>query len=1085
VGPSGCGKSSALRAGLLAALAGGVLPGSEHWQLALLRPGERPMEALERAVSEAETKGRLIVAVDQFEEVFTACRDEHERAAFADALAECARDPRRRAFVLVAVRVDYYGRCAQYPELARLLSANHVLVGPMRRDELRRAIELPARRAGLDVEPELVDALLADVDGEPGALPLLSTALLELWQHRDGRRLRMDAYEHAGGVHGAVARLAERAYERLDPERRDVARLILLRLAGEGEGDAVVRRRVALNELEGEGVPEVLALLADDRLVTIGEDEVEVAHEALLREWPRLRGWLEEDAQGRLLHLHLRDAARSWDTSGRDSGELYRGARLAAVLDWSAAHAAELNAAERAFLAESRAASQRSQRRLTAMLAGLGVLLALALAAGIVAMQQRGNARTEAAAAEAQRLGAGALLEDDLDRSLLLARQGVALDDSPQTRGNLLAALLKSPAAIGVLRGDGDRLLGVDLSPDERTLAFIDNDGTLSFVDTRTRRPVGPSATVPGHAGIIIDSQVRLDHLQFSPDGSRLAVGGGEPVVLDARTHRVLARLRFQQDGFIYGLRFSPDGRTLFAAIALPPAGGTVIQRYDARSGESVGGSRHVSRDLVTLMLTTDGRHVVINSGEDATVHEARTLRPLRSWPVRAQEAALGPDGRTMIAGAADGSVRFLDLVTGEVTLASGRHDRGVVRAAFSPDGRLAITAGEDERLIVWDVERASAEETLEGHTGQITGLAIRRASPTLYSSSLDSKLLIWDLAGDRRLGRPFKVGPDNPEGPRYALSPDGRVLAVGQPDGSVTLTDPTTLRRLARFPVVPEGPVRGMGYVPGGKLLFVGGEYGFAGLVDPQSGRIVKRLSGHHDRVFTPSFSADGRLMATVSGFDTVRIWALPAGRPVGRPLRTKHAIGNVSLSPDGRTLVLTRPPDRDVEVRDVPTLRRRATLPESATVWNLVRFTPDGRFLVGGSWKGWAQLWSTATWKPATRRFTAHAGGVESQSVSPNGRTLATGGPDGTIRLWDLRTQQPLGAPLPGLPNRPVAPQFTPDGAYLLAIYGDSGRAYRWDVRPSSWARHACAVAGRTLTRSEWQDALPERDYAPACTR
>ena len=1085
VGPSGSGKSSTLRAGLLAALAAGVLPGSERWSLALLRPGERPLEALEQATSECPADGRLIVAVDQFEEVFTACRDEGERAAFADALTARALDPRRPALVLIAVRADFYGRCASYPELARQLGANHMLVGPMQRDELRRAIELPARRAGLEVEPELVDALLGDVEGEPGALPLLSTALLELWQHRDGRRLRMAAYERAGGVHGAVARLAERAYEQLDQGRRDVARRILLRLAGAGEGDTVVRRRVPLDELDGEGVPDVLAVLADERLVTIGEGEVEVAHEALLREWPRLRGWLEEDEHGRRLQLLLRDAARQWDAAGRDPGELYRGARLAAVLDWSSAHADALNRTERAFVTESWAASQRSQRRLRAVLAGVAALLAVAVVAGIVALEQRGDARTEAIEADAQRLGARALLEDDLDRSLLLARQGVALDDTRQTRGNLLAALVRSPAVTGVLRGDGDRLLGVDLSPDQRTLAFIDNGGALSFVDTRTRGPVGPSVTVGGHVGTIIDGQIRLDHLRFSPDGARLAVGGGEPVVLDSRTHRVLARLRFAFDGFIYELRFSPDGRTLYAAIALPSASASIIRRYDARTGEPLGSIRRVGDGLVTLMISRDGRRLLVTTGTEVVIHDARTLSPLQRWPIPAEEAAVSPDDRTLVAGDIDGSVRFLDLGTGEVTVASGRHERGVVRAAFSPDGRVAITAGDDGQMIVWDVERASVRETFEGHAGQISGMAIGRDGRTLYSSSLDGSVLIWDLAGTQRLGRPFSVGPDNPEGPRYALSSDGRVLAVGQADGSVTLTDMATLRRISRFPVVPRGPVRGMGFVPGGRLLFVGGEHGFASLVDADRGRIVKRLRGHRERVFTPSFSADGRIMATASGFTTVRVWSLPTGRALGRPLHTTgRPIGHIALSPDGRTLAVTRPPDGGVDIRDVPTLRRRTTLAESETIWDLVHFTPDGRRILAGSWKGWAQLWSTETWKPASRRFIAHAGRVESSSLSANGRTLATGGPDGTIRLWDLRTQQPIGAPLPGVPNRQVAPQFTPDGGHLLVIYGDQGRAFHWDVRPSTWARQACAVAGRTLTPSEWRDALPDRDYAPACT-
>jgi DNA-binding SARP family transcriptional activator len=502
IGPSGSGKSSVLRAGLLASLRGGALPGSERWSIALLRPGKRPLEAIERARGAASEDQRLVLAVDQFEEVFTACGDEAERAAFIDALVACAREERRRALVLVALRADYYGRCAAYPEFARLLSANHVLVGPMRRDELRRAIELPARRGGLRIDPELVDALIADVEGEPGALPLLSAALLELWLHRDGRLLRLSAYEHTGGMHGAVARLAEAAYRELDPGQREIARRILLRLAGEAdaEGSAVVRRRVPLAELDVERdrqTGDVLSALVHHRLVTVGEGEVEVAHEALLREWPRLRGWREEDAQGRRLHRHLRAAAQVWDASAREPAELYRGARLGSALDWSSTHESDLNELERHFLAQSRAASERAQRRLRAVLAGISALLVVAVIAGVVALQQRANARDQATAAEAQRLGARALVEDDLDRALLLARQGVALDDTVQTRGNLLAALLKSPAAIGVVRADAERILAAALSPDERTLAVGNIPGRLSLFDLPTRRRVATLKPTP------------------------------------------------------------------------------------------------------------------------------------------------------------------------------------------------------------------------------------------------------------------------------------------------------------------------------------------------------------------------------------------------------------------------------------------------------------------------------------------------------------------------------------------------------------------------------------------------------------
>jgi hypothetical protein len=375
VGPSGSGKSSLVRAGLLPALAEGVLPGSDRWRQLLVRPGEHPMRELGPALgagdwisvapangdggaasgSDREAGGgpvpgraggnlvqqavadkqRLLVVVDQFEEVFTACRDEGERTAFLAMLVELAQVSDGQATVVVAVRADYYGHCAAVPGLAGLLAANHVLVGPMDADELRRAIELPARRAGLRLEPGLAEAMVEEVAQEPGGLPLLSTALLESWERRRGRTLTVTAYQQTSGVRGAVARLAERAWQQLDPDEQVAARRILLRLAGPGEGEAVVRRRVPLDEVSPSGderARQVLDVLADHRLLTKGADSVEVAHEALLREWPRLRDWLEEDIQGRVLHRRLITAAREWQQSGRDPGELYRGARLTGAL---------------------------------------------------------------------------------------------------------------------------------------------------------------------------------------------------------------------------------------------------------------------------------------------------------------------------------------------------------------------------------------------------------------------------------------------------------------------------------------------------------------------------------------------------------------------------------------------------------------------------------------------------------------------------------------------------------------------------------------------------------------------------------
>jgi DNA-binding CsgD family transcriptional regulator len=413
VGPSGSGKSSILKAGLVPAISAGILPDSDHWTITVARPGSTPARALHQALSAAlprATEGtppdsgiegllarlpmrsRLLLIVDQFEELFSVCEDENERAEAIRSLVGLAGDARSRAVVVLAMRADFYGRCASYRELAELLAANHVLVGPMASDELARAIDLPSRAAGLRIEPELTAAMASDVLDEPGGLPLLSTTLLELWQRREGRTIRLATYERIGGVRGAVARLAESVYTRLPEEKQAVAKSILLRLSAPGGGQ-FVSRPVPLRELREHRDPtvgEVLDTLTDARLVTVAEGVVEVAHEALLTEWPRLRDWLLEDAEGRRTWDHLARAAREWDRAGKDPGELYRGARLAGALDWATGHERDLNDVEHAFLAESRAALEREtdrqrgiNRRLRGLLTGAVVLLVAAIGAGV------------------------------------------------------------------------------------------------------------------------------------------------------------------------------------------------------------------------------------------------------------------------------------------------------------------------------------------------------------------------------------------------------------------------------------------------------------------------------------------------------------------------------------------------------------------------------------------------------------------------------------------------------------------------------------------------------------------------------
>src|SRR4051794_2465818 len=736
IGTSGSGKSSLLRAG--------ILPALDSSRQVLVRPGERPAtelaaalgEPLATALDRLPSGGRLVVAVDQLEEVFTPAVAEDERRAFIDELVEAAWDPDRRATVVVALRADFFGRVAPYVELADLIGANHVLLGPMARSELRRAIGGPAARAGLEVEPELVDALVDDVAGEAGGLPLLSTALLDLWLEREGASLTLASYERTGGVSGAVGRFAESAFESLAPEKQEVAKRVVLRLVAGGDGEPLTRRRVSSADFVGRanGVGDVLTALVEKRLLVVGDESVELVHEALLVQWPRLGGWLEEDAHGRRVHRHLTRSAAEWEARERDPSELYRGARLAATLGWADngggdAVGEALNASERAFLDESRTGFAREgerqrhvNRRLRSLLAVGTVLLLAALAAGAIAARQWGAARSQTTAAIAQRLGAQALADPQLDRSLVLARAGAALDDSLATRSNLLAALLRSPAALAVLHGGGERVLDEALTPDAQTLAVRGDDGSVTFFDTGTLRRTGrslASSNQISYFGAIV-RPVRA--VAFSPDGRTLAIGTSdgrhaEILLVDVRTRRVRARATSRDNAVTADVAFAPDGRTFVTGEAVSgrfsPPDEVLVSRRTTDAAE-VGRSRPVAGGRLAG-FTRDGRFLLVPSGEERSLLlDARTFRRVRTFPV-AGAAALSPAGRDAAFGRTDGSIVLLDLATGRRRALARRATGTIEELAFARDGKVLSTTSDDGTVDVWDVRAGTLRETYAG----------------------------------------------------------------------------------------------------------------------------------------------------------------------------------------------------------------------------------------------------------------------------------------------------------------------------------------------------------------------------------
>ncbi|GLZ29034.1 hypothetical protein Lesp02_12240 [Lentzea sp. NBRC 105346] len=723
IGPSGSGKSSLLQAGLLHARAHGR-NGLETGPSVLITPGPRPMRRLTGLDPDA------LLVVDQFEELFTVCRDAEERARFVAALGE--------HHVVIGVRADFYAHCAQYPDLVEVLREGQLLVGPMTTDELRSAIIDPATRAGCRVEHALVAKVIEDATGQPGVLPLVSHALLETWRRRKGNLLTLVGYRTAGGITDAIARTAETAYESLSPDRREIARDVFLRLVALGEGTEDTKRRLSLTELDDDASA-VLEHLAQARLVTVDRTSVEITHEALIRCWPRMRAWLDEDREGLRRHRELTAATDAWEALDRDPGTLYRGVRLALARELP-----RLTTREREFVDASVAletAEQTSARRRTKrmryLVALLAMLLVVSTVATIRAVRSEATVTAQRNSALAQKAAAAAMTLRQTDPALAaeLALAAYRLEASDETRDGLLS-MVTAPVA-----GHTDYVNAALFTPDGKRLVTAGKNKTVRIWDLSNRREPRQVA--------LLDIGHNAHSLAMTPDGRRIAVGGGGTLAAQvwdiSGTPAKIATVRGHTD-VIYSVALSADGGTLATG-----SWDHTVKLWDVATGQELSTVGGFTLNVKPVAFSPTG-HTLAAGSDDRTVRLWDTTDPrhpvelgvLTGHENFVTSAAFSPDGRYLATGSDDHTVRLWDVAARREAAVLRGHEDVVMTVAFSPDGRTLASGAIDRTVRLWDVGKRTPRDVLRWTEG-FASVAIG-PDGTLATAANDATAQLWDL---------------------------------------------------------------------------------------------------------------------------------------------------------------------------------------------------------------------------------------------------------------------------------------------------------------------------------------------------
>ncbi|MGK7905852.1 MAG: hypothetical protein AB4040_01285 [Synechococcus sp.] len=1012
LGPSGCGKSSLARAGLIPELARRSLPGTTKVRVALFTPGTHPIEALAGVLARNATndptpaaKARefeaelglasklgeydglrrivnllpdsdqspLILLVDQFEEVYSLCKDLNERVGFIENLLLAAGDRAGRVTVVLTLRSDFLGETQRHPKLNRLIASQLFVVPAMSEGELRRAISMPAERAGHPLDMGTVNRLIEETKGREGALPLLQFALTQIWEGMAKGIDSSQTLNEIGGVGGALAGEAQRIYDSLGEREQEIAKRIFLGLVQLGEGSRDTRRRAVVDSLlshrdKPEWAKQVIEKFSSRgaRLITlsgeVGQSETaEVTHEALLEHWDQLNEWLDNNREDIRFQRRLDEAAKAWEEEGRHRSSLWARPRLDLLEEYVKSSPGELTKTQIDFFKASRTAEKV---RKLGVISGIGILCTLLL---LTAWQWQQSQR-QLVIAKAQ--GVDSLLSTAPTRGLTQAIEAIGMSRS-------LFLRLPDWHVPGIVTGS--LLSAVEHSRESDILSGHQHDGVWSLALTQD-----DSIIVSGSG----DGTIRLWNL----DGKSF----GEPF----RGH---------------------DGRVLSVAVgenssSIVSGGEDGTVRLWQQDGTLIGQPFQGHEDRVLSVAISDDGSVIVSGGEDGTVRlwhpDGRPEGdPFLGHQKRVWSVAISQDGSTVVSGGADGTVRLWRPDGSPIGDPFQGH-QGIVRSvAISEDGSTIVSGGEDGSIRLWLRDGTQIGQPFQGHQGIVRAVAISQDGSTIVSGGEDSTVRLWQRDGTS-IGRPFLGHQGIVRAVALSESESSFTILSGGYDATIRLWQPEGAP-LEHSLQAYQGNVRSIAISEDGSTIASGGEDGTLRLWQPDGTPIGQPLASNQGIVRSIAMSEDGSTIVSGGEDGTVRLWR-PDGNPIGEPFTGHQGIvRSVTISEDGSTIV-SGGEDGTVKLWKPDGTPIGNSITGHQGIVMSVAISEDGSTIVSGSRDGTVRLWKPDG-TPIGSPFTGHRGWVNSVALSDDNATIVSGGEDGTVRLWEP-DGSPIGEPFTG---------------------------------------------------------------------